>query len=60
MSAEYNLSLSWEEINWLRNIVREKREFYANAPHINYFVEKELSKSVSQKIEDTMMPCFKD
>lgn len=60
MSAEYNLSLSWEEINWIRNIVREKQEFYANATHINYFAEKELSKSVSQKIEDTMMPCFKD
>lgn len=58
MATKYNLSLSWEEINWLRNVVREKREFYNNSKHLNYTSEKETSKVVAKKIEDTMMPCF--
>lgn len=58
MVTKYNLSLSWEEINWLRNVVREKREFYSNSKHLNYTSEKETSKVVAQKIEDTLMPCF--
>lgn len=58
MVTKYNLSLSWEEINWLRNVVREKRDFYANSKHLNYTSEKETSKVVAQKIEDTIMPCF--
>jgi hypothetical protein len=60
MQAEYNLKLTWDEINWLRNVVREKRDFYKNASHINYKVETERSKSVSAKIENTMYPCFGD
>lgn len=60
MDTKYNLSLSWAEINWLRNVVREKRDFYANAKHMNYTSETETSKVVAQKIEDTVMPCFND
>lgn len=50
----YRLTLTADEIAWLKVIVREKREFYLNSQAVSYDTHKETARVVEGKIADAL------